>query len=337
MLKKFIYISMIIFLIFIFGLFVKLIFVKSSSDDDTYRKYNHHIQVITHEKNSVFYNNLKKGLEDASEHYSILVETICIDKNDKGSYVNTLEKAVLSNVEGIAVQSLDIDETNRICEDASKRSIKMMTYENGYSDNIVTVPFIGTNSYNKGAMLAKSLITYMGNNNSKVLVFTDKSLASSLCLQGMASMFANKDLLQVCYLDGSGLDIVTKTKEEFCSKENENIKGIICTNDEFTQVIGQDIIDHNCVGAVSVVGYGNSDTINKMVSEGVVNGTVCPNAYEIGYEIVGQMYKKFNNGNANNVSTSIYERSRADLQKANNSIEQMYIDLETDMFKSKIR
>ena len=57
---------------------------------------------------------------------------------------------------------------------------------------------------------------------------------------------------------------------------------IICLNELNTTCVYQAVVDYNCVGEVSILGYYDTDTILKAIERNVINATISIDTEQMG-------------------------------------------------------
>lgn len=298
-------------------LFYSLFSTASPSQAETKNPPKYHVQVITQNTNEHFWSMFKQGASKAGFEMNVYVEFVDIAQKNTDSSVQALEKAIFSKVDGVALQAQDITKTSAMLKKAKDNHIAAVTFENelGYIQNITSV---GSNSYEIGLMAGKmGADACKGNANAAVIVngANEKNSQKNLKVQGINSAlskyFAKSD--QHVYTLNSGMFETEKLMSRILS-ENPNINLIICTDERSTPGIAQYIVDENRVGEISIIGYGAMPQTLNYIERGVIYGSVCPDAYQIGYKTIEQLCaaldKKTAAENINNINTELFSISK---------------------------
>ncbi|HEX2985323.1 MAG TPA: substrate-binding domain-containing protein [Caproiciproducens sp.] len=266
---------------------------STQNEQKTLKQPKYHIQVITQNTDEHFWTMFKKGASAAGSNLNTYVEFVDIPQKDTDTSIQTIERAVSSKVDGIALQALDIAKTSAALARASSRNIPAVTFENELGD-IKGVSTVGSNSYTIGQQEgAMAVNACKGGGKTAIIVngANDPSGQSkNLKLQGIfASLSKHPGFAspQVYMLD-SGMFETEKLMNKILL-QNPNLKLIICTDERSTPGVAQVIVDSNRVGDIAIVGYGAMPQTLKYIEHGVIYGAVCPDAYHIGYQTVAQL------------------------------------------------
>lgn len=260
----------------------------------------YHIQIVTQKTDEHFWTMFKKGASSAGTKLDTYVEFVDIAQKDTESSVQAIEKAVASNVDGIALQAQDITKTSAALQIAKKNNISAITFENELGD-IQDIPNVGSNSYaigQKEGQMGVESCKYKGNiavivngSNEKETSSGQKNQYKSLKLQGIAAAVSKYPQMKISdvYTLNSGMFETEKLMNTILTK-NPKVKLIICTDERSTPSVAQAIVDSNQVGDISIIGYGAMPQTLNYIEHGVIYGAICPDAYQIGYQTVSQLY-----------------------------------------------
>lgn len=254
----------------------------------------YHVQLVTQSTNEHFWTTFKKGASDAGKKLNVYVEFVDVAQNNEDTSVKTLEKALLSNVDGIALQAEDIEKTSALASEARQKKIAMLTFENDHFF-IPEVPTVGSSSYDIGFREGEMGVKACGGKGNAAIIVNgsgskESSQYKNLKLQGMMDVFSKNKGIQVqkIYALDSGMFETEKLMSTILTQDPK-INLILCTDERSTPGIAQVLVDENRVGDVSVVGYGAMPQTLNYIGRGVIYGSVCPDAYHIGYDCVQQL------------------------------------------------
>ena len=254
----------------------------------------YHIQVIVQNSDEHFWKMFREGASEAGEKNNVYIEFVELSSRDIESSVLAVEQAIYAQVDGIAVQVADEAQTIAVLKEAVKNGLAVLTYENDLN-NLPEVPTVGSNAYEIGVtagMMAAEACVKAGNvavilNNAAV----SEDAYKNIKIQGIADVitqYPGMKLSEVYTLD-SGMFEIEKLTNKILD-DNPEVNIIICTDEQNTPGVAQVLVDANRVGALQIVGYGAMPQTLSYIERGVIYGTVCPNARQIGYGAVSQLF-----------------------------------------------
>lgn len=259
----------------------------------------YHLQIITQNSKDHFWTTLKKGASFAAEELNIYVEFVNTNQKGVDETLEAAEKAVLSKVDGFALQAPDFLRTSKIIQQAVDSNIKLITFESD-NYNLTEVASVCSNSYDIGMMAADTCATFI--KQGKVAVIIDASNDSevttvkNLKLQGIIDKLNNYSMIEMgpIYTLKSEMFEIDKLVARIL-EENPEVNAIICTDEISTPGVAQGLVDANKVGDIVVIGYGAMPQTLEYIERGVISATIYPDAHKIGYEIVYQLYHALEN------------------------------------------
>lgn len=272
----------------------------------TGEKPRYHVQIITQNTNAHFWTTFKKGAADAGKKFNVYVEFVDVVQNNAETSTKTLEKAIFSKVDGIAMQAEDQEKTSALLQTARKNKMAVLTFENDHYF-IPDVPTVGSNSYDIGYREAEMGVQAC-NGKGRVAIIVNgagnqaTNQYKNMKLQGMMDVFSKYKNIQVqeVYTLSSGMFETEKLMGSILSN-SPKISLILCTDERSTPGIAQVLVDSNRVGDVAVVGYGAMPQTLNYIKSGVIYGSICPDAYTIGYDSVQQLTEVLSGGHVSDV------------------------------------
>jgi ribose transport system substrate-binding protein len=289
--------GMLLFLLVMFG---QLLFRDDKSNDAISSKNDakYHIQILVQNTDEYFWTYFKDGAKDASDEMKVHTEFVPITGKDGEAIQDAVEKGIYAGVDGIALKPADAIGTGEIAKEAREKGIPLVVYEND-SYNISGVPTVASNSYTIGSMAGKMATDAVGKGAKAVVIMNEAGeegdvLYRNLSIQGITEAFAVNDVqLEEIYTLKQNMFDAEKVTYSIISK-HKDADVIICLDEKSTPGVAQVLVDNNLVGDIKLVGYGSMPLTLDYVERGVVYGTVCPNAYEIGYYTVKQLAQVLN-------------------------------------------
>src|SRR5690606_34827470 len=120
---------------------------------------------------TVYWEVLLNGIiqaESEIESYGVRVEKYFFDQNDKGSFDHQAELLLQTNVDGVLLTPIFIEESTRFVNLCRDRNIPYV-FVNSDLPHVESLSYIGPNLFNSGYLVAH-LIRYLIRENSKILV-----------------------------------------------------------------------------------------------------------------------------------------------------------------------
>lgn len=254
-------------------------------------KPQYHIQLITQNVPNQFWAAFKKGSQKAGEDFGVYVELVDIAGRNTDATVQAVEKAIYADVDAVALQATDVDKTGEVFTRARNENMKVLTFEN---DNFLVpnTSTVGSNSYNIGLEAGKMAVKVCGGKGRAVVLIDDATNQNkSLKLQGLMEAFSrypDMDIAETRTLNAGVFEVDKVVNDILLTGDDINV--IICTDEQSTPGVAQVLVDANKVRDIAVIGYGAMEQTLNYIDRGVIYGTVCPDAEEIGYKTVSQLF-----------------------------------------------
>ena len=281
---------------------------QSDPEQEPDNPQSYHIQIITQNTDEHFWTLFQEGARKASKDFNLYAEFVPITPGNPTVLAETIEKAVYSKVDGIALQPADYEKTKAVINMALDSGIPVVNYEND-KYLIKEIAAIGSNSYDIG-YTAGSMVrpAVKGEANIAVILAAGSNQGDSqyknMKVQGILdaiSSYGKVNISEIYTLDPGMFE--GERLANTILTEHKDINVILCTDEKSTPAVAQVLVDSNKVGDVKVIGYGTMPQTLNYIRKGVIYGTVCPDAYKIGYQTVEQLY---NSIKKEAVSDSIY-------------------------------
>ena len=110
-------------------------------------------------------------------------------------------------------------------------------------------------------------------------------------------------------------------------EERPEVDLILCTGETSTPGVAQVLVDANRVGDICVIGYGAMPQTLDYIERGVIYGSVCPDAYQIGYQSVKQLCRMLDGETVSNSSnTGMYTVTKENLEQFRKETAQKNLD-----------
>ncbi|MCX7772028.1 MAG: substrate-binding domain-containing protein, partial [Clostridia bacterium] len=254
----------------------------------------HHFVIITQENNDPFWQRFKNGAREAAAKNDVFAEFVDISQKDAELSKKAVERAILSDVDGIALQPYDIQKTSDVLEKANKAGISVITFEND-TFFIPSIPTVGSNSYEIGYNTGEMAIQASGG-KAKIAILSnqasdeDSKHSSNIRLQGLMEAIEKYPEMSVehIYTLNTQMFEVEKLTNTILT-DNPDINMIICSDSESTPGVAQVIVDSDRVGQIKIIGSGTMPLTMRYIEGGVIYGTIAADSYAIGYNTVMQL------------------------------------------------
>lgn len=270
--------------------------MEEGEEKEADKKPAYHIQVLIQNTDEYFWTLFQEGAKVAGEESGVYIEFVKNSQRDTSFLRETVEKGVNAGVDGIVLQAADVEETGKVIEEAREQGVEIVTYEND-NFNIPGVPVIGSNNFSTGRLAGKMAVEAANANANVVLIMNDTGEQEdtpykNLLVQGIMeslSEYGSMNVTGVYTLNYKSFEAEKIVSRIISDKIDMDM--IICFDEKSTPGVAQFLVDNNMVGDVKLIGYGVLPHTLDYIQRQVIYGTVCPDAYEIGYYSVKQMAK----------------------------------------------
>ncbi len=293
---KYTYSALILALILLIAMLVNL-YVSFNVEADAFipqKEPGYHFVIITQDNNDPFWVRFKNGASEAGTKKNIFVEYMDVSHKDAALTEDAVKRAILSDVDGIALQPFDVEKSSETIKMAQEAGIPVITFENDvfYIPDIST---IGSNGYLIGYAAGEMAISASGG-KAKIAVLAndpgkqDSKQYNNIKLQGLLEAISPYPQMSVekIYTLNTKMFEVEKLTTSILT-DNPEIDFIICNDGENTPGVAQVVIDSGKVGNVRIIGYGTMPQTMEYIEGGVMYGTIAADSYGIGYNTVLQL------------------------------------------------
>jgi ribose transport system substrate-binding protein len=269
-------------------------------------KPKYHFYVVGQNSVDPFWKEIKRGIESAAKYYNVVVEFNAPRFNNPQEELKFLDIAVTSNVDGIITHVSSGLNFTSLINKAYDKGIPVITIENDDKRSNRNA-FVGTNSFLVGKEAARLMVkATKGKANIAIIVSNDYELdavSENLKINGFLSTIKNYSGMKVVKIYTSKMGILSAEEiTQSILKDYQDINAIYATNSVDTLGSAQQIVNHNEVGNITLIGYGDTESILRYIRKGIIYGTVTSDPYKMGYESIRALIDIKEN---NNVSTFI--------------------------------
>ena len=256
-------------------------------------KYDQYYVMITEDRKSDFWQSVYRGAYERGQEENVYVDLLGEHLSQEYSREDLMRIAMTSGVDGIFVESDESDEMLQMIDEAVERGIPVVTL---YGDNTHSerCSFVGVGSYNLGREYGRQVLKLTAaQKNPDVLdvavLVNARALnsAQNIVCSGIQDALEQEKLqgpeieLSLVTVDDTNTFFVEESiRDIFMEKKLPDI--IICLNELNTTCVYQAVVDYNCVGEVSILGYYDTDTILKAIERNVIYATISIDTEQMG-------------------------------------------------------
>ncbi len=306
-LNRFIKNNLIVILLVLIGITSLLLYVLEQREiGESSLNPEYHFYLVAQNSVDPFWKEVILGVEEAAKEYNVVVESNAPRFNNPQDELRYLDIGILSNVDGIITHVSNGVDFTTLINRAYDEGIPVVTIEND-DKNSNRNAFVGTNSFLLGREAAKLMIDATeGQANISVIVSGDygmDALSQNIKMNGFLSAIKDYKEMTVTKVYTSKMGILSAEEiTQSIVNGEEAIDAIYTTNSVDTLGSAQIIVNHNKVGYMTLVGYGDTENILRYIDKGIVYGAVMSDPFKMGYESVKALIDIKKN---NNVSTFI--------------------------------
>ncbi len=256
-------------------------------------KYDQYYVMITEDRKSDFWQSVYRGAYERGQEENIYVDLLGEHLSQEYSREDLMRIAMTSGVDGIFVESDESDEMLQMIDEAVDRGIPVVTL---YGDNTHSerCSFVGVGSYNLGREYGRQVLKLAAAQeipdvlDVAVLVNAHAlNSAQNIVCSGIQDTLEQEklqgpeiELSLITVDDTNTFSVEESIRDIFMEKKLPDI--IICLNELNTTCVYQAVVDYNCVGEVSILGYYDTDTILKAIERNVINATISIDTEQMG-------------------------------------------------------
>ncbi len=281
------------------ALFVHLMISGQRTEPMADREYEYHIQIAVRDTEEYFWQLFRQGAQQAGEELSAYIEFVPVLPRDPDALRVMVEQGVNAKVDALALQAVDVNKTADIVSYALKRDIPVLTYESD-TFTIPGVPMVSSNSYTTGMIAGEMAAKAVGDNARAIVILGNpgaeaEAQTQNLIIQGImeGSSHAQGFTIKSAYVLQTELFEAEDLRHTLFSR-TADINVILCMDERSTPAIAQMLVDENRVGDIAIIGYGVMPQTLDYIDRGVIYGSVCPDAHDIGYYTVKGLVDSLN-------------------------------------------
>jgi ribose transport system substrate-binding protein len=269
-----------------------------SGTHDVDSEASRYIAVICKGSQHEFWKTVEQGAMDAGEELGVHVTFEAPeDESQIDEQIKMVEKAIENKADAIVLAPLDTKKLNEVVDEAEDAGIPVLTLDSDVTTGS-RVATIGTDNKSAGAIAARSAYQLMeGKGKIAVISFVKGAQTAIERYEGFMDEIKSTagngiDMVGVSYCDGDS----DKAKEQTLKylEKYPDIKCIYGTNEGATVGACEAVKELGRQNAVSVIGFDSSDEEISYLEEGILNGMMVQNPYNMGYLGVRNLNKTLN-------------------------------------------
>ncbi len=301
-------------MIFISVMFIRLLSESGFQEEkkNFIEQPKYHFQVLIQNKDEYFGNLFQQGAIAASEELGVFTEFIQVSSGDIDSLENAVELALFAGIDGIALKAVDSIQSQGIIEKVKKNKTEIVVYEN---DNftISNTTMIGSNNYAIGSMVGNMAVKAAEDSANVAIILGNSEIKGeeqykNLIVQGIMDSFSKYPSIKITDIYSINPELFETEKVALSAiASNNKTSLIICVDERSTPGVAQVLVDNNKVGDIQLIGYGAMPQTLDYIRRGVVYGTICPDAYDIGYYTIQKLMQEIEGENSSDfINTDLY-------------------------------
>ncbi|MGB4125186.1 MAG: sugar-binding protein [Dethiobacteria bacterium] len=267
---------------------IALCYLQNLESGSNHMQPEYHFFFIGQNSVDPFWKEVQRGVSDAAEELNVVAEFCAPRFNNPEEELRYLDMAITANVDGIITHVSSDTRSIDLINQAYNKGIPVVTVEND-SHNSNRSTFVGTNSFVLGKEAARLMIDATGGSATiAIIVSGDYELDSTshnIKINGFLNAVKGYPEMKVVEVYTSKMG--TLSAEEITQAiilNKPEIDAILTFNSMDTLGAAQAIVSHNKVGQITVIGYGDIESILHYIKMGIIYGTVMSDPYIMGYE-----------------------------------------------------
>lgn len=277
------------YFIFIFIFLVLLLGVQDILKDQekSNEELKNKVVLISHVYSNPYWQDIKKGAEDAAKNKNIIVEFQGPDYASVEEGIRLIKMAYASNVSGIITYVQDSSSYNSIINKIIDDNIPLITIDSDAEES-KRLSYIGTDNVNAGKVAAKEMINQVGDTGEIGIILGGIDVKNQIeRVNGFKSYIEKYSNLKVTNIESSDSYLL---QAELATKkiltDNINIKALFCTSAQDGIGAAKAIKSMGLVGKVKIVCFDALPETLDLIEEGTISATIAQNPYLMGQEAV---------------------------------------------------
>ncbi len=265
------------------------------------------IAVIVKTTNSTFWQNVKKGADDALKElngYKITFQGPAAESNI-ADQVNMIENAVNRKVAGIVLAPSDPDALIPSVKKAYENGIPVVIIDSMLSDagKDYYQAFLATDNRAAGELCAKALIDALGTKGKIAVMSYVAGVGSEVGRVGGFKDYIKKnsdlEIIGTFYSQSQMANALNQTTDMLAA--NPDLSGVFGANEPTAIGMGRAIVQAGKAGQIVAIGFDGNEDLQGFIKDGTLKAIAVQGSYQmgnlgvkaIGDILAGKKVKKF--------------------------------------------
>ncbi|CQR45946.1 D-allose-binding periplasmic protein precursor [Paraliobacillus sp. PM-2] len=182
--------------------------------------YDYHFVLITEEVGNDYWRLIESGAREQALANNVYLEYIGPEQADLKERLNTFDRMIAANVDGIFIQGLPGNRFTYLVEKAKDQSIPVATIDADAPESARNF-YVGTDNYQAGYLAGKTLIKHTsGTINIGIIVGSMESLNQQLRLKGLKEAIASVKRIKIISIDESTISEIGAAQATYALLKN---------------------------------------------------------------------------------------------------------------------
>lgn len=256
------------------------------------QQHRYRIVLISQEVDTPFWTDVKQSALEAAERENVSLEVWgTFGRNDR-DFLNNMEIAIASKVDGIIAQGLDTDEFIQLTKiRATRNGIPVITVANDVpASESLRRTYVGSDHREAGRMIARQLLSDMGFSGKVVLMASERQEDFQTSrLEGILEVFAPyRDIRTEIVTSGDSREQVDRTITDVLNREPQT-RAFIAVAASHAGVIVQKIEQRSRVKDYYLYSFDDSPDTTTLLKQGKIDAIIAQSPVDIGSQSIQYM------------------------------------------------
>lgn len=245
-----------------------------------------YIAVISKGSQHQFWRTVEQGARDAGEELGVKISYEAPeDETQVDVQIEMMKKAIKKKADAIVLGPLDTEKLNDVVDEAVEAGIPVITLDSDITTKS-RVATIGTSNESAGAIAARNAADQIGGKGKIAIIAHVEGAQTAIERRGgfideLKAYEGDIEIVGTSYCDGDA----GKAKEQALDylKRYPELKCIYGANEGSAVGAAAAVRELNKQESVRVIGFDSSDEEIAYLEEGVIDGMMVQNPYNMGY------------------------------------------------------
>ena len=251
------------------------------------QKDRYEIAVIPKGTTHSFWKTIHAGADRAAEELDVKIIWMGPEKeDDRKMQIDVVQNFISRGVDAIVLAPLDDVALVRPVETAVRRGIPVIIIDSGLKSEMQS-SFVATDNREGGRLGARRLAEVMGESGRVVLLrYSEGSASTHEREEGFLEEIARHAGIEVVSSDqyaGATKESAFQTSQNLLNKYGDTVQGIFCPNESSAFGMMRALQTSGKAGQIKYVGFDASEGLLSGMREGVIDGLVLQDPFDMGY------------------------------------------------------